>query len=101
MVDINKIKEMEEILNKNTKEVEDFRKALEKFKNSQKDYKKLSDYYSSEEYMKDLEESNQGKIDPEISQGIFSEDLVYDLLGDNYYLAVDMLELATEIIKNN
>ena len=51
MADINKIKEMEEILNKNTKEVEDFRKALEKFKNSQKDYKKLSDYYSSEEYM--------------------------------------------------
>ncbi|EEU12606.1 DUF4298 domain-containing protein [Anaerococcus vaginalis] len=101
MADINKIKEMEEILNKNTKEVEDFRKALEKFKNIQKDYKKLSDYYSSEEYMKDLEESNKGKIDPEISQGIFSEDLVYDLLGDNYYLAVDMLELATKIIKNN
>ena len=51
MADINKIKEMEEILNKNTKEVEDFRKALEKFKNSQKDYKKLSDYYSSEDML--------------------------------------------------
>ena len=51
--------------------------------------------------MDDLDKSNQGKIDPEISQGIFSEDLVYNLLGDNYYLAVDMLELATEIIKNN
>ena len=51
--------------------------------------------------MRDLDESNEGKIDPQISQGIFSEDLVYDLLGDNYYLAVDMLELATDIIKNN
>lgn len=101
MVDIKKIKEMEEILNKNSKAVKDFRKALEKFKESQKDYRKLSAYYSSEEYMRDLDESNEGKIDPEISQGIFSEDLVYDLLGDNYYLAVDMLELATDIIKNN
>lgn len=101
MTDIKKIKEMEEILNKNSKAVEEFRQALEKFKESQKDYKKLSDYYSSQEYMDDLDESNQGKIDPEISQGIFSEDLVYDLLGDNYYLAVDMLELATDIIKNN
>lgn len=101
MADINKIKEMEEILNKNSKAVKDFRKALEKFKESQKDYRKLSAYYSSEEYMRDLDESNKGKIDPKISQGIFSEDLVYDLLGDNYYLAVDMLELATDIIKNN
>lgn len=101
MADINKIKEMEEILNKNSKAVKDFRKALEKFRESQKDYRKLSAYYSSEEYMRDLDESNKGKIDPKISQGIFSEDLVYDLLGDNYYLAVDMLELATYIIKNN
>ncbi|MDU7163858.1 MAG: DUF4298 domain-containing protein [Anaerococcus vaginalis] len=101
MADINKIKEMEEILNKNSKAVKDFRKALEKFRESQKDYRKLSAYYSSEEYMRDLDESNKGKIDPKISQGIFSEDLVYDLLGDNYYLAVDMLELATDIIKNN
>lgn len=101
MADIKKIKEMEEILNKNSKAVKDFRKALEKFKESQKDYRKLSAYYSSEEYMRDLDESNEGKIDPKISQGIFSEDLVYDLLGDNYYLAVDMLELATDIIKNN
>ena len=101
MADINKIKEMEEILNKHSKEIEEFKKALEKFKESQKDYKKLSDYYSSQEYMDDYDESEKGNIDPEISQGIFSEDLVYDLLGDNYYLAVDMLELATEIIKNN
>lgn len=101
MADIKKIKEMEEILNKNSKSVKDFRKALEKFRESQKDYRKLSAYYSSEEYMKDFDESNEGKIDPQISQGIFSEDLVYDLLGDNYYLAVDMLELATDIIKNN
>ena len=78
MVDINKIKEMEEILNKNTKEVEDFRKALEKFKNSQKDFKKLSDYYSSEEYMKDLEESIQGKIDPS------AKNLLRDFLLSSY-----------------
>ena len=37
MTDIKKIKEMEEILNKNSKAVEEFRQALEKFKESQKD----------------------------------------------------------------
>ena len=83
MTDIKKINEMEEILNKHGKDIEEFKVALDKFKQSQKDYKKLSDYYSSEEYIRDLQESNEGKIDPQISQGIFSEDSVYDLLGAN------------------
>lgn len=62
MADIKKIKEMEEILNKNSKAVEEFRQALEKFKESQKDYKKLSDYYSSQEYMDDLDESDRKSV---------------------------------------
>ncbi|MFR2716245.1 MAG: DUF4298 domain-containing protein [Anaerococcus obesiensis] len=63
--------------------------------------KNYPDYYSSEEYMKDLEESNQGKLIRKLAKEFFQKIWFYDLLGDNYYLAVDMLELATEIIKNN
>ena len=101
MKDIKKIEKMEDILKKHRKELEDFNQALDKFKKAQEDYNKLSKYYSSSDYMNDLEKSNKGEIDPSISQGIFSEDLVFDLIGENYQTGIKMLEIATDIIKNH
>lgn len=101
MADIKKIEKMEDILQNHQKELEEFNMALDKFIKAQKDYEKLSSYYSSSEYMDDLEKSNKGEIDPSISQGIFSEDLVFDLIGENYHMAVKMLDTATNIIKRH
>lgn len=101
MANIKKIQEMEKILENHRKSLDDFDKALDSFKESQKEYQKLSDYYSSSEYMSDLEDSNEGKIDPNISQGIYSEDLVFDLIGDNYQTAVKMLDIGLDIIKKH
>lgn len=101
MVDIKKVIEMENILNKHGEIIEEFNRVLDKFKESQKDYRKLIAYYSSSEYMKDLEDSDLGKIDPNIKQGIYSQDLIYNLLGDNYQTAIKMLDIGLDIIKNN
>lgn len=101
MADINKIKEMENILKNHRKALDDFNKALDDFRESQVDYKKLSDYYSSSEYMDDLAKSNEGEIDSSISQGIYSEDLVYDLIGDNYQTALEMMDIGLDIIKKH
>ncbi|MDY3005978.1 MULTISPECIES: DUF4298 domain-containing protein [Anaerococcus] len=100
-MNIKKIKDMEEILVSHRKIIDDFNDALDKFKESQKYYEKLSNYYSSSAYMDDLEESNQTEISPNISQGIYSEDLVFDLIGDNYQTAVKMLEIGLDIIKKH
>lgn len=95
------IEEMEKILNNHKKILEDFNKNLEIFKKSQEDYKKLSDYYSSNKYFEDLEDDEKGLIDEKIPRGVLSEDAVFDLIGENYWTAVKMLEIATDIIKTN
>ena len=49
--------------------------------------------------MKDYEASNKGEIPDDIIQGILTEDAIYDLLGDNYFMAKDLLNLANDIIQ--
>lgn len=75
-------------------------KALEEFKDHQEELNKLEKYYYSEEFMKDYDASNKGEIPDDIIQGILTEDAIYDLLGDNYFIAKDLLNLANDIIQD-
>lgn len=95
-----RVAEMEEALNKSNKVIEEFRAALEKFENERESIKKLSKYYT-EKWMDDYNLAENGEIDPEMPQGVLSEDALYDMLGDNYYLGLDLLKLATDIITND
>ena len=90
-----------EIYENHKKELEAFKKSLEDFQKSYVEYRKLVEYYDSKQFMEDFDKSNNGEIDPEINQGILTEDAIYDLIGDNYYLAIDLLTMATDMIKNN
>ncbi|WP_297282277.1 DUF4298 domain-containing protein [uncultured Anaerococcus sp.] len=80
--------------------IESLSKELEKFKEHQKEFKKLEKYYYSEEFTKDHDASNRGEIPETINQGILTEDAIYDLLGDNYFMAKDLLDVANDIIQN-
>lgn len=74
--------------------------ALKDFRDHQKELEKLEKYYYSEDFMRDYDASNKGEIPSEINQGILTEDAIYDLLGDNYYMAREMLDLANYIIQD-
>lgn len=74
--------------------------ALQEFKDHQKELEKLEKYYYSEDFMKDYDASNKGEFPSDINQGILTEDAIYDLLGDNYYMAREMLDLANYIIQD-
>ncbi|WP_073997709.1 DUF4298 domain-containing protein [Anaerococcus urinomassiliensis] len=80
--------------------IENLAKSLEEFKDHQKELNKLEKYYYSEEFMKDYDASNKGEIPDDIIQGILTEDAIYDLLGDNYFMAKDLLDLANDIIQD-
>lgn len=80
--------------------IENLAKSLEEFKEHQKELNKLEKYYYSEEFMKDYDASNKGEIPDDIIQGILTEDAIYDLLGDNYFMAKDLLDLANDIIQD-
>ncbi|MCD1148033.1 DUF4298 domain-containing protein [Peptoniphilus sp. KCTC 25270] len=101
MNQILRIKEMETILDNHSKAVEEMELALENFAQAQKAYQVLREYYGSEEFFQDVEDSNCGAIPSDVKCGVLSEDAVFDLIGDNHHLAIEMLELATEILKNH
>ncbi|WP_276885686.1 DUF4298 domain-containing protein [Anaerococcus lactolyticus] len=73
---------------------------LDKLENDREDFDKLVEYYYSDQFQKDYDDSNEGKIDSSINQGILTEDAIYDLMGDDYYLALRFLNLANKMIQN-
>lgn len=96
---IDRIKEMEEILNNSLKAINDFESALETFVKAQIGINKVSEYYGSKEWFNDIEEYDSGKVSKDVKAGILSEDMAYDMLMNNKDLAIRMLEVGTEILK--
>ncbi len=101
MEQIERIKKMESIMDKHEKVLKNFNLALEELKKSQKEYEILNDYYSSNEFMEDYDRSNEPDFPKDIKCGVLSEDGLYNLVGDNYSTAIEMMEIALEIIKNH
>ena len=96
---IERIKEMEEILNNSIKTINDFESALDAFLKAQIGINKVSKYYGSENWFNDIEEYDSGKVHKDVKAGILSEDMAYDMLMNNRELAIRMLEVGTEILK--
>lgn len=93
-------------LKKHTETYEDYKELLEKvneildkLEDDREDFDELVEYYYSEQFQKDYDDSNEGKIDSSINQGILTEDAIYDLMGDDYYLALRFLDLANKMIQ--
>lgn len=95
-----RISEMEKILNEHKGLIENLRDALEKFGAYQDEYIKLRDYYFSEVYFDDLESYDKGELPANLLCGVLSEDAVYNLICENFNVAIDMIELATKVLKN-
>lgn len=96
---IERIEKMESLLDKCAAVVCEFSDALEKFEAIQEMIGKLSRYYGSAEWFSDFDDSNSGKLPDGIKCGVLSEDSIYDLLAENRALAIEMLEVATKILK--
>lgn len=100
-MNIEKIKEMEAILDAHQERIDALDEILYEFETSQDDYERLKEYYFSEEFLSDLEETDAGNIPEVLKCGVLTEDAVFDLVGENFQLAIRMLELATKIIKKH
>lgn len=98
---IKKIEEMEKILDEHSLKLSRLRYALDEFVNSEHQYEKLKDYYTSEEYLHDMESFDSGELPGDLKCGVLSQDAVFDLIGDNFNIAIEMLEIATDVIKNH
>lgn len=94
------IEYMEAVKDQRADLVQRIDQALSELVQSQEDYQRLLDYYGSEEYRQDVDDSNQGVIPSDIKQGVLSEDEIFDLIGANYELSIRLIEVAALILKN-
>lgn len=98
---LNRIKEMELIVRELETEIAQFKEQVERFESKQKKIQKLRAYYGSKEWFQDVDSYEEGSLPEDEQYSVLGEDLAFDLLGDNYRIAIQLLEVATHIIKNH
>ncbi len=99
MGQVERIRKIEEIYDRQRMLTDNLRDALAEFQKHLPQYFLLADYYKSEQYMQDVDDSNLGLLPSNLKCGILSEDAVYNLLADQHTLALKMLKTATEMIE--
>ena len=95
-MNLQRIAEMEEYLNECTAATADLIAQLDRMEALKEHMTSLFEYYGSEDWYEDLE----GDIPNDIPAGVLSEDLVYNQITAISDAAFQMLELATDILKN-
>lgn len=101
MEQIERIREMERCLDASERAIRELSEALSAFEEVQPRYRKLSDYYGSDLWMKDFEADEAGKLPRDLKRGVLSEDAVYDLITENRELLVRMLKLVTGALESD
>lgn len=95
---IDRITKNEERLDNILESIKELEKALENFKNNQKNIKLINKYYGSKNWFKDKEYYEQGKIS-NIKAGVLSEDAVWNMLDDIKYITNEMKMIIKNIEK--
>ena len=95
-MDLQRIKEMEERLNRCTAATADLDRQLDRMEELREDMIRLFAYYGSEDWYEDRE----GEIPKDVPTGVLSEDQVYDQIMAIRDSAFRMMELSTDILKN-
>ena len=95
-MDVERIREMESILNECTAAAADLSAQLDRMEGLKDPMTRLFDYYGSEGWYEDRE----GELPADLRAGVLSEDLVYDQIMDVRDAAFRMLDLAADILKN-
>lgn len=95
-----RISRMEGILDHHQELIDQLQPALCAFSEHQKECRKLAEYYSSEQFMKDVDASKKPSFPADLKCGVLSEDAVYNLLADNHQLAIQLITIALDILEN-
>ena len=92
---IERIEKMEKLMDDSSLAIKELEKSLGKYVRAQKKIDELADYYFSDEWKKDFEDDEKGKLPKELKRGVLSEDGLYNLLSDND----DLLKKMERFIK--
>ena len=101
MEQIERIRDMESCLDASEKAIRELSEVLSAYEEAQLQYRKLSDYYGSDQWMQDYADDEAGKLPRDLKRGVLSEDGVYDLITENRELLVRMLRLVTTALETD
>ena len=96
MDQIERITHMENILNAAKEALSALEKALDRYDAVREGLAELEAYYSGRLWMQDFEDDRAGKIPRDLRRGVLSEDAVYNLLTDQFYLLERIQELGED-----
>lgn len=99
MENIEKIKELTRVYEERQKAMANLNEVLDNFETGLEAMNELEDYYYSEDFQEDYDKSNKGDFPENMDQTILGEDAIYNLLGDEYYLGLRLLDLANKLIQ--
>ena len=86
MEQIDRIKQMEQRLERAAKAVMEMSAALDKYEAVLEDIKALDAYYGSEEWKQDYADDEAGLLPDNLKRGVLSEDGIWNLLSDAHEL---------------
>lgn len=80
---VERIKEMEEILDRASKVMDELESKIAELESLQSDIQKLEKYYTGKKWKSDLKLDEEGKLPPDLKRGVLSEDGIDTLLERN------------------
>ena len=76
-----------------------YSESLMAYREIQPKLRELAEYYAGEDWRRDFEDDEAGKLPHDLKRGVLSEDSVYDVLSDNRELQAETLEMMAEILR--
>ena len=97
---LQRIEAMEHAMTQYSQALQQAQQALVNLQAIQSQYLQLRDYYGDPVYMEDLDYSNSPDFPAGQPAGVLSEDGLYNLFDDHRQLALDLLDTASEMLRN-
>ncbi len=100
MEQIERIKSMEEHLNKASQAVKALSDALDLYTESLESIEIIDDYLASDEWEQDFADSEAGNLPKDLKCGVLSEDGIWNVIDTNRELNAQMLEIVATHLRN-
>lgn len=99
MEQTERIREMEQRLDRASVAVMGLSAALDNYVEAQEAIDELSRYYGSDEWKQDFAGDEAGRLPANLKRGVLSEDGIWNLLSDSRELNIRLLETVTNILR--
>ena len=93
---IERIKQMEQHLDRASQAVMRLSAALDDYEAVQEAIRQLSAYYDSDDWKKDFADDEQGRLPQDLKRGVLSEDGIWNLLEDHREVTRRMQQLLSQ-----